>query len=64
MTPSRIAGTASSRNSHCQPRRPYRPSVCSNAAEIGEPIKLDTGIATMKMAIMRARYLAGNQYVK
>ena len=31
------------------------PLVASNAAEIGEPTKLDTGTATPKIAIMRPR---------
>ena len=33
----------------------------SRAAEIGEPIKLEIGMATMNRATMRPRYSTGNQ---
>ena len=36
--------------SHCQPRKPSRPSIVSKAPDIGEPRKLDSGIATMNTA--------------
>ncbi len=42
-------------NSHCQPRKPSIPSVLRIAAEIGEPRKLEIGIATMNTATIRPR---------
>ncbi len=60
-TPMTTAGTASRMNIHCQPCSPIQPSVCSSSAEIGDPIRLETGIATMNIATIRPRYSAGNQ---
>ena len=48
-------------NIHCHPRSPSHPSVPSSAAEIGDPMKLETGIATMNNPMIRARYSDGNQ---
>jgi hypothetical protein len=64
MKPSTTAGKASRMNIHCHPRRPIHPSVATRSvAEIGEPRKLEMGIATVNHPMMRARYSAGNQYV-
>ncbi len=35
-------------NSHCQPRKPQAPSSPRSAAETGEPIADESGIAAMK----------------
>ena len=42
-------------SSHRQPRSPAGPSSCSSAADKGDPKELDSGMATMNMATMRAR---------
>ena len=42
-------------SSHCQPRNPATPSSVSSATDSGEPKKLESGIATMNMATIRAR---------
>ncbi len=49
------AGTASMMNSHCQPAKPSNPSIPSSAPEIGAPITVEIGIATMKDATMAPR---------
>jgi hypothetical protein len=59
--PNRTAGAASRMNIHCQPRSPNHPSVPSSAAEMGDPRKLETGIATVNSPTIRARYSDGNQ---
>ena len=41
--------------------RPSTPFMPSNAAEMGEPTKPETGIATMKIPTILARCSAGNQ---
>ena len=49
MTPSTMAGSASRMNSHCHPRSPQAPAIWSRIRpEMGEPRKVETGIATMK----------------
>ena len=47
--------------SHCQPARPSHPSSPSSRPEMGAPMTVEIGIATMKEATMPARLAAGNQ---
>ena len=55
-------GMPSSRNSHCQPRRPLAPSMyCRIAPDTGEPITLERAMAVMNSATIFARRAAGNQ---
>src|SRR5262249_10807960 len=59
----RTAGNPWRRKSHCQPFNPY-PLTSRRAVDTGAPRTFDRGIAIMKEAVMRARVLLGNQYVK
>jgi hypothetical protein len=62
--PRTTAGSASRMKSHCHPCSPRAPSNSRSMAESGEPRKLEIGMATMNVATTRARYRAGNQYVR
>ena len=61
-TPMMTDGMPSSRNSHCQPDRPWSPwKVFMIQPEIGPPIRPDMGTAVMKKVVMRPRRSAGYQ---
>ena len=61
---SSTAGSDSSRNTHFQPAMPQTPSSWRMAPEIIAAAAFEPGAARYKVATTRARYTAGNQYVK
>ena len=61
---STTAGTASTMNSHCQPRRPHVPSMPSTAPDSTAATALLVGTAMYSTDSTRARYADGNQYVR
>ena len=48
-------GSASTRNSHCQPSSPSAPLSCSSRPPIGGPMNSESITAEQKMPIMRER---------
>ena len=66
MIPRITAGKPSTRNMKRHPEKPPRmfsPWDTSHD-DSGAPMTLDSGIASMKSAVARARRLLGNQYVR
>ena len=50
-----MGGSASIRNSHCQPCRPNAPSSVNSHADTGGPTISETTLADWKIPIMRER---------
>ena len=63
--PSSEAGRPCTRNSHCQPARPFAPSMYfMMPPHSGPAMTLATVVAAMKMAIIWPRRADGYQYVR
>ena len=50
-----MGGSASTRNSHCQPCRPSQPSIVNSYADTGGPMISEITLADWKIPIMRER---------
>ncbi len=63
--PTTIDGAASTRKSHCQPRRPPTEDILSRSQpETGPPMTPESGIAVMNAATILARCLLVYQNVR